>query len=114
MRSDEFFIEKTNVETPGWDMNADPWGTTTVLDEAFLEDLRRKPVEGRDDLEVGIALAHLVHDELESYGTSGNQRLDEYAIALAIRALHAVLKRLGVQFDLPYRNFHYIPDILAE
>lgn len=105
MRPDDFFIEKANAETPGWDMNGDPWGTSTVLDEALLEDLRRKPVEGRDDLEVAIALAHLVHDELESYGTNANQRLDEHAIALAIRALHAILKRLAVQFDLPYRNF---------
>jgi hypothetical protein len=50
-------------------------------------------------------LAQLVHDELESYGTNGQQRLDEQQMALAIRALNAVLKRLGVQFELPCRNF---------
>jgi hypothetical protein len=105
MRPDDFFIEKSNAELPAWDMNGDPWGTSIILDEAFLEDLRRKPPEGRDDLEVAIALAQLVHDELESFGTNGNQRLEEQQIALAIRALRAILKRLGVQFDLPYRNF---------
>jgi hypothetical protein len=86
-------------------MNGEAWTVITSLDEEFLDELRRKPAAGRDDLEVGIALAQLVHDELESYGTNGHQRLDEQQIALAIRALNAVLKRLGVQFELPYRNF---------
>jgi hypothetical protein len=105
VRADDFFIERVNAEIPGWDMNGEPWTVITGLDEEFLDELRRKPAAGRDDLEVGIALAQLVHDELESYGTNGHQRLDEQQIALAIRALNAVLKRLGVQFELPYRNF---------
>jgi hypothetical protein len=105
MRPEDFFIERSNTDMPGWDMNGDPWGTTAVLDEGFLDDVRRKPTEGRDDLEIAIALAQLVHAELEEYGTNGNPRLNEQQIALAIRALHSVLKRLGVQFDLPYRNF---------
>ncbi len=105
MRADDFFIERVNAEIPGWHMNGEPWTVITSLDEEFLDELRRKPAAGRDDLEVGIALAQLVHDELESYGTNGHQRLDEQQVALAIRALNAVLKRLGVQFELPYRNF---------
>jgi len=105
MRADDFFIERVNTEIPGSDMNGDPWTVITRLDEELLDGLRRKPAAGRDDLEVGIALAQLVHDELESYGTNGQQRLDEQQVALAIRALSAVLKRLGVQFELPYRNF---------
>lgn len=105
MRADDFFIERVNAEIPGWDMNGEPWTVITSLDEELLDGLRRKPAAGRDDLEVGIALAQLVHDELESYGTNGQQRLDEQQMALAIRALNAVLKRLGVQFELPCRNF---------
>jgi hypothetical protein len=105
MPTDDFFIEKADAEVPGWDMNGDPWTVVTRLDEELLDELRRKPAAGRDDLEVAIALAHLVHDELEAYGTNGQQRLDEPQIALAIRALSAVLKRLGIQFELPYRNF---------
>ena len=105
MRADDFFTERVNAEIPGWDMNGEPWTVITSFDEEFLDELRRKPAAGRDDLEVAIALAQLVHDELESYGTNGHQRLDEQQIALAIRALNAVLKRLGVQFELPYRNF---------
>ena len=105
MRADDFFTERVNAEIPGWDMNGEPWTVITSFDEEFLDELRRKPAAGRDDLEVAIALAQLVHDELESYGTNGHQRLDEQQIALAIRALSAVLKRLGVQFELPYRNF---------
>jgi hypothetical protein len=105
MRTDDFFVEQVNAEKPGWDMSGDPWTVTTYLDEDLLNGLRRGPGAGRDDLEVAIALAQLVHDELESYGTNGQQRLDEQQIALAIRALGAVLKRLGIQFELPYRNF---------
>jgi hypothetical protein len=105
MRTDDFFIERVNAEIPGWDMNGEPWTVITSFDEEFLDELRRKPAAGRDDLEVAIALAQLVQDELEAFGTSGQQRLDEQQIALAIRALSAVLKRLGIPFELPYRNF---------
>jgi hypothetical protein len=103
MRADDFFTERVNAEIPGWDMNGEPWTVITSFDEEFLDELRHKPAAGRDDLEVAIALAQLVHDELESYGTNGLQRLDEQQIGLAI--LSAVLKRLGIQFELPYRNF---------
>ena len=105
MRADDFFIEQVNAERPGWDMSGDPWTVTTNLDEELLDSLRRQSAAGRDDLEVAIALAQLVHGELESYGTNGQQRLDEQQIGLAIRALSAVLKRLGVELELPYRNF---------
>lgn len=105
MRSEDFFIERANAEIPGGDMNGDPWGTTISFDEALLEDLRRKPADDRDDMEVAIALAQLVHDELESHGTDGRERLGEPQIALAIRTLRAVLRRLGIEFDPPFRNF---------
>lgn len=42
---------------------------------------------------------------MQEYGTAGGQRLNEEEIAEAIRALVAVTRRLGVNFDPPYRDF---------
>jgi hypothetical protein len=67
--------------------------------------LRRGVVEGRDDLETSVGLARLVHDELEKYGTSGGEELTEPQIRNALVTLHAVVKRVGIPFDLPFRDY---------
>jgi hypothetical protein len=67
--------------------------------------LCRGSIQDRDDLEVAIALAQLVHDELGAYGTDSSQKLDDPEVAAAILALRAVLQRLGVELGLPFRNF---------
>jgi hypothetical protein len=47
-----------------------------------------------------------VYEELLTVGASNaNPRLDDSQIALALRALRAVLGRLGVAFDPPFRDF---------
>jgi hypothetical protein len=51
-----------------------------------------------------MALAQLVHDELTSFGTGGGGRLGNPDMTLALRALRAVLTRLGVDFELPLRD----------
>lgn len=74
---------------------------------ALLEDLRRAPASGRDDLEVALALAQQVHDDLTARGTGGGERLTAEEIGPALRALRAVLKRLGLEVDLPFRDYSF-------
>lgn len=60
---------------------------------------------GCTDVEAGSALVRLAHDELESYGTDGAVRTDDGEIRLMLRASKAVLGRLGIEWELPFRDF---------
>ncbi|GAA3643958.1 hypothetical protein [Microlunatus ginsengisoli] len=109
MRVDDFFTES---EVPV--RQADPWGlgtSTTAgtrnvqhFNHEMMNQLRQARLGGWAHTEVAVALCRLVHGELEAYGTGGSEKLTEDGIAIAIRAL-VVTKRLGVDFDPPYRNF---------
>lgn len=104
MQASDFFDTVTEELSP----NADPWAlptTYTVFDRELAEQIRRGPIEGRTDIDVALALADLVHRQLESFGTDSSETLKDDEIGTAIRALHAVLKRLTVAFELPFRNF---------
>ncbi len=91
-----------------WELNGDPWAEPEpkrTFDVGLVESLRKMPVDGYPYIEVAIALLQLAHEELEAYGTAGGQTLDDGEIATVLRTLRAVLRRLAVDFDLPYRNF---------
>jgi hypothetical protein len=76
------------------------------LDEELLDDLRRGPVAGREDIEVAVPLARLVHDELQKYGTGGGAQLDDDQMREALLALRATVHRLGINdFDVPFHDF---------
>lgn len=99
MRPDEFFVDSSIP---------DPWTgvPNRVLDDSLIHAVRRGPVAGRDDLEVASALARLVHDELERFGTGGGEQLTEPQLREAILGLRAVLVRVGVSdFNLPFSDF---------
>lgn len=73
--------------------------------QEFVRALRVGPQEV-PDAEVGAGLARLVHDDLESYGTSGDPQLSEGDLRDALLALRAVLQRLAVDVpDIPFRDF---------
>lgn len=95
MHPDDFF-----VESEGFDGIPD-----RRLNVELLERLRRGPLPKHDDLETAIALARLVHDELEAYGTDGGERLGKDGMALAIRSVRATLKRLDIKFDPDWRDY---------
>lgn len=104
MQSSDFFEVVTEEVSP----NADPWAlpdTHTIFNRELAEQIRRGPIEGRTDIEVALGLADLVHRELESYGTNSAETMNDEEINAAIRALQAVLRRLTIAFDLPFRNF---------
>lgn len=73
------------------DGTRDPWGNTSRhLDTDLLTPVRARPLAGRDDVEVAVPLAILVHEELEKFGTSGNPELSEADIRVAVVALRAL------------------------
>lgn len=104
MKSWDFWTERT---VPG----LDPWGddderTERVLDEQLLKSLTQGPVADRTDIEVAVALARFAHEEFEGYGTGGAEITQEDSV-LVVRALKAVLTRLGITtFDPPFRDFN--------
>lgn len=98
MRPDDFFIDD---DVPG------AFGVPSrYLDVELLARLRRGPIPNREDIEVGVPLARLVHDDLERYGTSGDPEMTEQGIREALLALRAVVDRLGIaDFEVPFRDF---------
>src|SRR6266496_2135343 len=94
-------------DNPPWTVEDDLEYVQPVLRTHLLEDLRRGAVDGVKDLSAALGLAQLAHEELEKYGTSGeDMRLDDDEIALVLKALKATLRRLNVPFpNLPFRNF---------
>jgi hypothetical protein len=99
MRPDDFFI-----------IHDDPLGLSggvpgRILNLDLLTQLRKGPLPGRDDAEAAVALARLVHDELEEYGTSGRQVMTDDGMSLALLALRGVVERLNLPpFDPPFRD----------
>lgn len=96
MKASDFF---TWVEFP------EPFGGRSVLDPDLVESFRLKPREDISDLDAAYGLAQLARDELVAYGTGKHSSLGDENISVVLRALRAVLKRLGVTFDPPFRDF---------
>jgi len=83
-----------------------PFGTPTrVLRDDVLAQLRAGPLPNDDDLDTAIALTHLVHSELQKYGTGGGETFSDSQIEAAQRALRSVLGRHGIDLRLPWRDF---------
>lgn len=101
MKPNDFF---RTVQHDGWG-EVWPPQETYEFEMKFVERLRHAPLEGTEDREAAEGLALLVHSELEQCGTSRQQRLDDTEIAAAIRSLKGVLRRLGIGFDPPFRDF---------
>jgi hypothetical protein len=104
------------------DAGDDPWGLppepVMTLRVDLLEATRRGPIPGVDDLDLALPLAQLVHDDLERFATGGGERLNDDEMALAIMAVRAVLRRLDLALDLPFRNLttfrtHWIKEGLS-
>jgi hypothetical protein len=75
-----------------------------LLDLALLHDLRRAPVSRFSDVEAAIALARLLHEEFEKYGTDSTQVITQAQSREATRTLIALADRLGLTFGPPFRD----------
>lgn len=92
---DDFFTDGDN----------DPWGSPQCeVDRDLLRGLRVAPLSERPDAEVGVSLARLVHDELEKFGTSGGNILNDSTMRESLLALLEVCSRLAVPCDIPSRD----------
>ncbi len=100
MRLDDFFIDSTDTS---------PWGLPSAqpsLNTELLQRLLRAPDPNRSDVEVAVALARLLHDEFEKFGTSGGEVLDDIQMRDALRTLRVMVDRIGISgFDPPFRDF---------
>jgi hypothetical protein len=99
VRADDFFVETTDENGfVGWATKLEP-------NVELLDALRKGPVRGRDEVSMAQGVVDLVYEELTAFGTSGGERLSNDQIAHAIRAMQAVLTRLGMPLELPFRDF---------
>lgn len=97
MRPDDFFKSS--------DSSLDPFSRER-LDTTLIREIRAAPLVDKDDSEVATALAQLVHDELQAFGTDGGEALSDAEMRDAIRALHSITNRLGIEgFEIPFRDF---------
>lgn len=74
------------------------------LDLPLLQDLRRAPSGRHPDVQAAIALARLLHDQFQRYGTDSTQRITDAESREAMRTLRALADRLGVTFSSPFRD----------
>ncbi|MGW9044015.1 hypothetical protein ACWGQL_15855 [Streptomyces lydicus] len=104
MKAADFFrIE----QDPAWGMNGDPWSSWhDVLDTGLVEQVKRGTLDGITNLDAAQGIARLAHQELLCYGTDRKKcKLDDDEIAEVLSALRAVLRRLSIEFRLPFRDF---------
>ena len=76
-----------------------------VFNLDLVERLRLETQEGIRDVDAAYSLTQLAHGELKSFGTDGGQKLDDEQMSVVLRSLKAVLRRLGIVFDPPFRDF---------
>jgi len=76
MRVDDFFVEAGTGAFGG---------VARAINSTLLTELRKASLSSATDAEAGVALARLVHDDLERYGTDGATELTEEEIRVAIR-----------------------------
>jgi hypothetical protein len=93
MRVDDFFVDDPTSGLDG------------ALDFDLLDRLRSAPLLDHSDLEAAIALAQLLDQQFESFGTDSKQTITDAGSREAMRALRAVTSRLNVPFEPPFRDF---------
>jgi len=84
----------------------DSWEVTAARLRVDLLDAIRQGEHGAiPDLDAAIALAQLLHTEFMAFGTGGGERLNDSEVRLALRALRAVTRRLGLPLSVPWQDF---------
>ncbi len=102
MRPADFFTEETTKEEPF----GLPAPTKRVFRSDLARGLRRAPLDDASDVEAAVALARLIHDELEAFGTGGGDELSDEDMREALLGLRAAAGRLGITgFSPPFRDF---------
>lgn len=74
------------------------------LNIALLQDLRRAPTRKYSDLEAAIALARLLHEQFQRFGTDSTEEITDAGSREAMRTLVVLTDRLGITFSPPFRD----------
>ncbi|SRR6266487_3332258 len=85
-------------------------GTRRVFDAELVDSFRLRPREDISDLDAAYGLTRLARDELVAYGTDGSNKLDDEQISVVLRTVRAILRRLGINFNPPFRDFTIFRD----
>jgi hypothetical protein len=96
---DDLFLE---------DIVDDPWNAPAGGRRAnteILDGLRRGQMRGVADLDAALALSQQLEWDFMAYGTGGGEVFNNTEVTLAIRALRATLGRLGIAFQVPFRDY---------
>jgi len=102
MKTWDFLVDRT---VPGSDSWTGRDQVEQSLNTDMLETVARQPLVDYSDIEVAVALARFAHEEFEGFATEG-ERIGQEDSVIVLRALNAVLARLGVTtFDPPFRDF---------
>lgn len=96
MRPDDFFIEQVDPRMPD---------TGRHFNIEMMVQLRAAPLSDHEDAEAAVALARLVQDDLEDFGTGGDGELTNEEMRQALVTLRAVANRVGAPYDVPFRDF---------
>jgi hypothetical protein len=100
MRADDYFEELTVGPSYDWSL-----GAPRNFRRDWITQLRTGPLPTVPDVEAGVALARLVHDDLERFGTSGGQELSEDDMRISMLALRELTRRLNLSFEPPFRDY---------
>lgn len=84
---------------------ADSIEGVSYLNGDLLRSLRDGPIESATDLEAALALVGLLRMEYVTYGTEGGKTLDDPEIRDLQRTTRTVLRRLGINLAVPWRDF---------
>ncbi|MDP8928745.1 MAG: hypothetical protein M3O70_09265 [Actinomycetota bacterium] len=75
------------------------------LNAGLLAALRAGEYNGASDLEAAFPLVGLLRSEYLQFGTGGGNQLNDNAIQQVQRTCRQVLKRLGIDLEVPWRDF---------
>lgn len=99
MRIDDFFLEAPDTGSP-WDLQE------PELDIELLTQLAQGTASDANPLESALSLTRFVREEFEAYGTSkAGLRMSQDDATAALKTLRLVLKRQGIDFKPPWRDF---------
>ena len=99
MRESELWIEEP-------DGPLDPWGKSShSLNIDLIKNLARGPIAEDDDLETTISLTRLVRRAYTSFGTDHAEDVEPEESQIILRSLKQVLKRHGLTFNPPWRDY---------
>lgn len=99
----KFFITATELPNP-W--GGEPQIGPEQVDAERFDSLRGGRLAGVSDEDAAEDLLSFVYDELTAFGTGGGEMMTNDQVRRAISGLNAVMKRVGVELEIPFRDFN--------